>query len=115
MQNLLEKRVAQWLGKLQQLGDDLLKQLVDQLRKNPQIWKRVLSLLRRAAKFIPYIGQIITIILFIYDWYTGGFWHAVKSAVIGFTPYEQVPIERGKISIVWRCRGGALPILPLVS
>ncbi len=115
MQNLLEKRIAQWLSKLQQLGDNLLKQLLNQLRENPQIWKRVLSLLRRAAKFVPYIGQIITVILFIYDWYAGGFWHAVKSAVIGSAPHEQVPMERGKISTDWRYRVNALPLLPLVS
>lgn len=115
MQNLLEKRVAQWLSKLQQLGDNLLKQLVNQLRKNPQIWKRVLSLLRRAAKFVPYIGQIITIILFIYDWYTGGFWHAVKSAVIGSAPYEGVHGEHGTIFTAWRYRLSALPLLSLES
>jgi len=29
MQNLVEKRIAQWLSKLQELGDNLLKQLIN--------------------------------------------------------------------------------------
>ncbi len=111
LQTQLEKRVAQWLSKLTQLGEDLLRQLVNQLRKNPQIWKRVLSLLRRAVRFVPGLGPIITLILFIYDWYTGGFWHAVKSAIVGFNSLGQLPTSQGKLSVAWRWNTRAISLL----
>ena len=95
-QSLLEKRIANWLAKLQQLPDNLLRQIIDKFVKDPDNLKHLIRILRRAAKFVPYLGQILTIILFIYDWYQGGFWHAVKGLVVQNTPLQSNP-QKGTI------------------
>jgi hypothetical protein len=76
----LQRRVAKWVKQLENVNASLIRKLIQGL-KNPEVRKWVIRFLRRMAKFVPYIGHIITIIFFIYDWYTSGFWGAVKGLV----------------------------------
>jgi len=77
----MQRRLAKWVSQLENVGASLIRKLIQGIQ-NPNVQKAVIKFLRRMAKFVPYFGHIITLIFFIYDWYTGGFWNAVQGLVV---------------------------------
>jgi len=92
----MQRRIAKWAGQLKDVDASLVRKLIQGL-KNPDVQRAVIKFLRRMATFVPYIGHIIKIIFFIYDWYTGGFWNAVKGLVVQNNSPEMHHTQQGTI------------------
>jgi len=92
----MQRRIAKWAGQLEDVDASLIRKLIQGL-KNPDVQKAVKKFIRRMAKFVPYLGHIITIIFFIYDWYTGGFWNAVKEFAVQNNSPEMHHTQQGTI------------------
>ena len=92
----MQRRIAKWAMQLEDVDASLIRKLIQGL-KNPDVQKAVKKFIRRMAKFVPYLGHIITIIFFIYDWYTGGFWNAVKEFAVQNNSPEMHHTQQGTI------------------
>jgi hypothetical protein len=92
----MQRRIAKWAGQLKDVDASLIRKLIQGL-KDPNVQKYVVKFIRRMAKFVPYIGHIIHIIFFIHDWYTGGFWNAVKGLVVQNNSPEMHHTQQGTI------------------
>jgi len=92
----MQRRIAKWARQLEDVDASLVRKLIQGLQ-NPNVQKAVIKFIRRMAKFVPYIGHIIKIIFFIYDWYTGGFWNAVKGFLVQNNLPEMHHTQQGTI------------------
>jgi len=92
----MQRRIAKWARQLEDVDASLVRKLIQGLQ-NPNVQKAVIKFIRRMAIFVPYIGHIITIIFFIYDRYTGGFWNAVKGFLVQNNSPEMHHTQQGTI------------------